>query len=417
MRIWSYSISVVLFLVFLSACTNQRLLSSDDAVNYATSYTGFSPVYKVYHSSADSSELHVKLNSSQLLFSRNNSKQNFTASLEIEAAIYEEETREFLDSLKTGYSHVTEEIEEQTLYSKTTFKLPSGKNYVIDLTYKDINRKMIGQKSLRVDKIKKFAPENFLIYTTNSIFPEFNTHCSSSFPVTIVSELVNLNDVKISSRKAELTLPPPPYSGQNTTLPEKQEFTPLNLTKTKNSINVTPEFLGDIFVSSEGKGIIFLIRPNSYPKVSSTRELVLPLRYISARREFEKMSEASNIKDKLDKFWMECGSNKDRAKILIKSYYTRVEDSNNLFSSFKSGWRTDRGLIHIIFGFPNEIKKSSDSETWIYGDRSSLGSVEFKFNKVENPYSSNHFELERNPIYKSEWARRVNAWRNGRIYD
>ena len=30
------------------------------------------------------------------------------------------------------------------------------------------------------------------------------------------------------------------------------------------------------------------------------------------------------------------------------------------------GWRTDRGLVHIIFGTPNSIYKNDDTETWIY---------------------------------------------------
>jgi len=42
--------------------------------------------------------------------------------------------------------------------------------------------------------------------------------------------------------------------------------------------------------------------------------MVQPLRYISARKEFERINSESNLKQGLDKFWLNCGDSKERAK-------------------------------------------------------------------------------------------------------
>jgi len=199
--------------------------------------------------------------------------------------------------------------------------------------------------------------------------------------------------------------------------PVLADFTKRTFSHTENEITIPEAEISDIYLHKDNKGLMFLIRPNNFPEVSTTSELASPMRYISSKREFEKMFESDQLKNKIDAFWLECGTTKDRAKVLISNYYKRVNYANQHFSSFKSGWRTDRGLIYIIYGQPGEIAIQPDSETWIYGGQNTLGSVEFKFNKVKNSFTANHFLLERNPLYKSEWSRRVNAWRNGRIYD
>ena len=50
----------------------------------------------------------------------------------------------------------------------------------------------------------------------------------------------------------------------------------------------------------------------------------------------------------------EIGSNHDksleRAKELIKNYYGRLQHANLFFTSYLEGWKTDRGMIFMIFG-------------------------------------------------------------------
>ena len=58
--------------------------------------------------------------------------------------------------------------------------------------------------------------------------------------------------------------------------------------------------------------------------------------------------------------------NIDKARELIRIYYTRILYSNYYFTSYKEGWRTERGMIYTIYGPPDKVYKTSDGESWGY---------------------------------------------------
>ena len=39
-----------------------------------------------------------------------------------------------------------------------------------------------------------------------------------------------------------------------------------------------------------------------------------------------------------------------KAKSLIAIYYNRIQNANLHFTTFKEGWKTDRGMIYVVFG-------------------------------------------------------------------
>ncbi len=406
----------VLIVVLISACNNRAKTSSVDSFKYHNYYSGFSPEFKVYHVSNDSSELHIKINSSELLYAKVNPNSKFESALKI-TGIIKNTHGELIDTIHAAFSNSAQMPRDQILYSKTTFKLEENANYILELVYSDVKRKIQGAKDIRINKTTKFSEENFLVFTPESKFPKFSFQSSAEFPIKIFSNRIDLTKIETLSRQADLSLPPPPYSKAKGTAPNISGFQQVDFSQTKNELTIEEGEISDIYLKENNEGLIFLIRPYNFPRLTTPSELIKPMRYISSKREFEKMSESNQLKTEIDEFWLECGTSKDRAKTLISNYYQRVHYTNQHFSSFKSGWRTDRGLIYIIYGHPSEIVFNPNHETWIYGGQNSLGSIEFKFNKVENSFSTNHFTLERNPLYKSEWSRRVNAWRNGRIYD
>ena len=57
---------------------------------------------------------------------------------------------------------------------------------------------------------------------------------------------------------------------------------------------------------------------------------------------------------------------------LMDEYYKRVAYTVEHFSGFQDGWKTDMGMIYILFGFPDEVKRYSDYsnqkafEIWYY---------------------------------------------------
>ena len=55
-------------------------------------------------------------------------------------------------------------------------------------------------------------------------------------------------------------------------------------------------------------------------------------RYITSRKEYERMVNASDPKAALDAFWLSCGNEKEASATLIATYYGRVEEANRYFS-------------------------------------------------------------------------------------
>ncbi|MBL4585959.1 MAG: GWxTD domain-containing protein [Flavobacteriales bacterium] len=154
----------------------------------------------------------------------------------------------------------------------------------------------------------------------------------------------------------------------------------------------------------------------TFPEVKAVEDLTAPLRFLNSNSEYKKVTQSDFPKAAVDRFWLKLAGNKDRAKLLIQKYYSRVEDSNGFFTSYVEGWKTDRGLIYLIFGPPNIIYKNSGSEHWIYGEENNPSSLGFTFYKVNNPFTDNDYRLDRSPIYKGNWYNAVDMWRQGRVY-
>ncbi len=409
---------MIVVLIIFNQCSIKKSAPSATKNTAQSSYSASSIAeMKIYHLSNDSSQLHLKSNSKNLLFSRGAIDGPLTAHLSVQIIIKTYPEIERIDTVSydiTG-SSITGDF---NIYHFKNFELAEKKNYVLEVFLKDRNRNTLYRQLINVNKTDAFISENFLVNPSDSEIPLFHNFLRPSIDYEIKSQRVDLTTLACRKKIADLSLPPPPYSSSKGELPDLKEYDLFSPLTTENTILLSDPEIGDILLSNvNSEGLTYLVRPKNYPTISTVYEMVQPLRYISARKEFERLNNESSLKTGLDKFWLNCGDSKDRAKELISIYYSRVEEANVHFTSYKSGWRTDRGLIHVVFGAPSEVNREGETEVWLYGNKSDIGSVEFTFNFVANNISENHFELQRDAIYKSEWAKRVSAWRNGRIFN
>ena len=51
---------------------------------------------------------------------------------------------------------------------------------------------------------------------------------------------------------------------------------------------------------------------------------------------------------------------------LMEEYFGRIAYVNEHFSGWQPGWETDRGMIYILFGPPDEIQRTNSSMTNSY---------------------------------------------------
>jgi GWxTD domain-containing protein len=152
-----------------------------------------------------------------------------------------------------------------------------------------------------------------------------------------------------------------------------------------------------------------------FPSVTSHEQMIACTRFILNNEEYERLTSAKDKQAAIEDFWISIGGNKERARQLIRRYYGRVKDANRYFSSFQDGWRTDRGMIFIVYGPPDKVYVSNNLETWTYGRDGTPQALVFRFNKRVNRFSENDFVLERSPQLKADWFMAVMNWREGRV--
>ena len=134
------------------------------------------------------------------------------------------------------------------------------------------------------------------------------------------------------------------------------------------------------------------------------------LAYILSGEEFNVLKEKENG---AFEFWNGLSADAGQNAALRKIWIDRMEMSNRLFTSYVEGWQTDRGMIYMIFGPPEEVYRSEEEENWVMKTKPNSAPLVFSFRKVGNPLSDNDYGLERNPGFKISWYDAVERWRKG----
>lgn len=183
-------------------------------------------------------------------------------------------------------------------------------------------------------------------------------------------------------------------------------------------VNVPKSFKkeGYYFIQSDtssAAGLMIKTVPESFPNVPSWEEMVEMVSYISTRREHKTLMEAENKKLALDQYWINMTKDEEKAKTLIREYFRQVEFANILFTDFKEGWMTDRGMIYIVMGPPQEVYFNADRETWIYDGLNSNSKINFTFARIKNILTPNYYVLNRSRAYQPEWFKSITLWRSG----
>jgi GWxTD domain-containing protein len=160
--------------------------------------------------------------------------------------------------------------------------------------------------------------------------------------------------------------------------------------------------------SLDQTGITLLKVPNYFPEMKRIDELVGPLQYITTESENKSLNSGVNTKALFERFWINTYGSKFAAKGAIRSYYNKVEGSNQLFTDYKAGWKTDRGMLYIVFGRPDEVIRTKNSEIWKYSD-----GPEFEFIRISTLFAPSLYSLKRAIKYEDVWYNRVGNIRNG----
>jgi GWxTD domain-containing protein len=167
--------------------------------------------------------------------------------------------------------------------------------------------------------------------------------------------------------------------------------------------------------STAQTGLLLRTVHDAFPKVKDWSEMVDMVTYISTKKEHETLLLAQDKKKALDAYWYNLTRNEEAAKVLIRNYFKMVEFANILFTDFKQGWKTDRGMVYIVMGPPQEVNFFEDREVWSYAGIDDTSKIRFTFTRVKTILSPHFYTLNRSRAYQPIWFKNISQWRSGRM--
>lgn len=408
----------LLFLLIVAGCVPSRDISNKNMVSmYRTDDQLFHPEIAAFILSDSSARLFVKIKLDELLFVRQPDNA-FRASMRVHCELISsyDDTR-LLDSASADFDFsMADRAEAKILYMD--FPLHTRIEQILHVQLIDMRKGFHEDYFIPIDHRSQDSRNRFLFEDRTG--PLFRNYASSADSISISYSGAPVEKVWCKYYKREFPLPPPPF-GFN--VHEEFNYKPDSIFSVIVNTGDYLQFQAEGFyhfqkdTTSKDGATLFRFTKN-YPNIISANQMVDPVRYLTSRKEFEELKKKESPKAAIDEFWLVRGNrNEEKTRTLIKKYYGRVQEANKLFSSYVEGWRTDRGMIYVIFGSPTTVYKNANSETWIYGTANSPLAVNFFFMKVENPFTTNDYLLSRAPVYESSWYRAVEIWRQGRPYN
>ena len=423
-KLKSKLITILFIALFIFACkSGENSVSNKNVAGiYMPGLNLIDPEYKIFHKNDTLSEVHFRLNSENILYTKKRGDTTFNANILLKYELTDNATEELKDSASIYFTDYGNNKRKKYLDGIINLPTIPNNSYQLLITVNDLTRDHYIKKQFLVNRTDLYNPQNFLLLDSN-LNVVFKNHFNSNEKVIIRKNQTNpANSILLKYYSTKLPIAKPPFSvddQQEKAIVFKPKFSKGLEFDDNNSLTYLIEDKGLYYFqasTSINKGPTVFNFQENFPKVKNPENMIGPMRYISTKKEYALLTESENKKLEVEKFWIKVAGSTERARTLIREYYSRVENANNYFTSYLEGWKTDRGLIYIIYGNPNVIYKNRDYENWIYGEENNMMSMSFVFHKVNNPVSNNDFSLSRSPVFKNSWFRAVDSWRNGRIY-
>ncbi len=407
----------------LSSCFPLTTTTSNDKKQVSSAiYNPFiyriHPEYFVYHTESQNSRLYTKIYLDELMFAPIGPNRSSQGKVKIEYQIYPfDNLSNYIDSASALYE-IKKRKDQNNAITYLNIKETGLSKYYLHIITTDVLRQASVEEYILVNKEGLGARQNFLIEQKGTNLPYFKNYFRND-QVFAIHHKKSVDSLYIRYCSRQEPLPYPPYSSMIRP-PVALTTDSIFSVSGQNEFQFREQKNGFYFIqvdtnSVEGLGL--LNAGVDFPYLKTSESLVFPLEYLTSTIEFNEILKSSNKKLSVDKFWLGAAKDINRSRELIRIYYNRAFYANTYFTSFTEGWRTDRGMIYLIFGPPKSVTKTPEKETWIYSDKLNSRYLQFVFNRVPNQYTDNDFLLERNIDFRQFWSKAVESWREGKVYN
>jgi GWxTD domain-containing protein len=410
-------------LLSFMGCFSTTKVSDQNIVDiYRNDMHTLHPEFRLLHVSDSTSLLYFKINESELLYERKTLSDSFSAAVRIFCRVtFNYESPFVIDSISTvlNLQSATNNKQEYAVGS-IPVKMNRGNRYLLTINTIDINGKRTETTYIDANKVDFLGSQNFLVRDPANGHILFRSWFDTNMRVAIQS-MHPVKKLFVKYYRNKFPIASPPFSADDYDSPQLRadsSFSILCLSSGFAQLSLKNTGIYHIMADSNDiEGLTLFRFDNNYPDITEAYQMVAPLRYISSNEEFQKLTGSKNPKHDVDDFWLTAsGGSKDRARELIRAYYNRIQDANRYFTSYQEGWKTDRGMIYLIFGAPNSIYRTSTGENWVYGEERNYMALSFNFSKMDNPFTDNDYALQREGTYRNLWYNAVDLWREGRVY-
>ena len=403
----------MMMIIFLNACTFGKKDLQNTAYLYQEKFPKINAEYQVFHNSSIESTLSCRIKSNEFLsvFSANEKQKKINLSINGQLYLDKEESIP-LDSFANEIN-VSDSV--KLITEEFTFRSKLNEKYLLKITLKDLSKSTTSIKKIYFEKGDD-SKENFRVFKNGEQQYSNIFNVGDSLLIFHNSEKENLS---VRFFNEDFDVAEPPFNIGRIKAAEIYPKNNFNITSDKEFfiLHITQKGIYQITTNDQEKGLNILSFRKGFPTVSNTNDMIATLEYINTKEELQKLTTVQEKKIALDQFWLnKTKHDKKIAKKLIRTYYKRVENANKFFTSYKAGWKTDRGMIMIVFGTPNIIYESKDGESWIYGEKNTMYALNFTFTKIKNKFSENDFQLNRSAYFKNPWNTAKDSWRNGHPY-
>lgn len=366
--------------------------------------------FSVVHNGSDSSVLYFRINPKSLLHIKPDSSLRFIKRFTIEGVIYNNQKKQVVDTLSVTFTDTSST--SNSINDSICFALSTG-DYVLNIALTDLNKNSRVEHRLAVNKTDFRTAPYFLIKGMDG-FHLCSDMINQDEMITIQHTGIQTSTLYVDYIINDYPSVDPPFIIYPEDYVKIQIDSSFTLQQQKGGqfyLEFKKNGIYHIRIdSSHQYGVILSKYHKNFPRVTDAKDLLMPLKYITTKNDFRKLIEAPDAKLALDAFWLDKAKSHDRARKAIERFYSRVEYANTYFTSYKEGWKTDRGCILIVYGVPTTISYEGDEEIWNYGEPGNINNLKFVFQNKPNRYSTNHYQLERSTTFRNSWFLSTENW-------
>ena len=410
-------------LILLVSCgtTNKNQgPQANKPVLYNPSSSSLHPQLGVFHVSDVESQLYIMINTNELLVSEANQERIPKSEIRVHYELFDctdIENNKLVSDSSTFVNSLEIKQQQKIIVFPIMIPAEQGRRYLLLVQITDLLRRNTIRQFLSVNKTDVYSAQNFRVTSLNGS-PKLENTITGNDLLRISYQRKPIDRLFIKYMNTQQPIATSPLAP---TPAKELVFKPDSIWE--QAYNPTTNF----FFGYEGlyliqtdtvqkTGLLLMNFGDAFPGENRPEQLVQPIQYLVNSNEFQKLSAEKVPKRMLDNFWLATTGSTDKARMQIRVFYTRMSYANRFFTDFKEGWKTDRGMIYLVYGLPNNINKGSDSETWEYTRKQQANPLSFVFDKKLSPYSNNYYVLRRGEAQSTYWRQATESWRNGRVF-